>query len=242
MRCTSIWKINGRNPIDHGLAARDQLASRRTEITMPPFIPAGELKQSYGVFGHFYTVELDSKETVECRSVLEIADHSFTTDGPDGLSQRQPDAVFIMMNPGSSKPLVEVNNHIRVAAIQKLMVSLVPTKPDTTQYQVMRLMHFRGWRHVRVLNLSDIRSPKSLEFIKRFQRLEAESCFESHSVFAKARKRVASDSELDPPNSAYSKRSRDTLPRPERRSESFGDFAIMWTKHTMEILAVEVPY
>ena len=159
---------------------------------MPPFIPAGELKQSYGVFGHFYTVELDSKETVECRSVLEIADHSFTTDGPDGLSQRKPDAVFIMMNPGSSKPLVEVNNPIRAAAIHKLTVSLVPTKPDTTQYQVMRLMHFRGWRHVRVLNLSDIRSPKSLEFIKRFQRLEADSGFESHSVFAKARKRELS--------------------------------------------------
>jgi hypothetical protein len=33
---------------------------------MQPFIPAKELKQNYGVFGHFYTVKLASKEVVEC--------------------------------------------------------------------------------------------------------------------------------------------------------------------------------
>ena len=91
------------------------------------------------------------------------------------------------MNPGSSRPLVEVNNRLHARAIHKLPISLVPTKPDTTQYQVMRLMHFRGWRHVRVLNLSDLRSPKSAVFIKLFQRLEGESQFDSHSVFSKAR-------------------------------------------------------
>jgi transposase len=37
------------------------------------FIPADELKQRYGVFGHFYSVELAAKEIVECRSVLELA-------------------------------------------------------------------------------------------------------------------------------------------------------------------------
>ena len=45
---------------------------------MQPFIPAATLKQSYGVFGHFYSVELASKEVVECRS-------TFETD--EGLSQ-----------------------------------------------------------------------------------------------------------------------------------------------------------
>ena len=34
-----------------------------------------------------------------------------------------------------------------------------------------QLMHFRRWRHVRVLNLSDLRSSKSPEFIKLYQRL-----------------------------------------------------------------------
>ena len=154
---------------------------------MQPFIPAKELKQSYGVFGHFYSVELASKEVVECRSVLEIASHDHVPTDHSELSALRPDAVFIMMNPGSSRPLVEVNNRIRARAIHKLPISLVPTKPDKTQYQVMRLMHFQGWRHVRVLNLSDLRSPKSAEFIKLFQRLEDESNFDSHCIFSDAR-------------------------------------------------------
>jgi hypothetical protein len=158
------------------------------ELTMQPFIAASDLKQNYGVFGHFYSVELASKEVVECRSVLEIASKSHAPKEHSELSVLRPDAVFIMMNPGSSKPLVEVNNRVRARAIRKLRTLLVPTKPDTTQYQVMRLMHFRNWRHVRVLNLSDLRSPKSAEFIKMFQRLEEESHFDSHSVFSDARK------------------------------------------------------
>jgi hypothetical protein len=154
---------------------------------MQPFIPAGELKQNYGVFGHFYSVEITSKEVVECRSVLEIAIKAHTPKDHSELSALSPDAVFIMMNPGSSRPLVEVSNRIHARAIHKLPISLVPTKPDTTQYQVMRLMRVRGWQHVRVLNLSDIRSPKSAEFIKLFQRLEGESHFDSHSVFSDTR-------------------------------------------------------
>ncbi len=146
------------------------------------------MKKTFGVFGHFYSVELTSKEVIECRSVLEIADKSCTPKNHSELSQRNPDAVFIMMNPGSSKPLVEVSNHIRVEDIHKLAISLVPTKPDTTQYQVMRLMHFRQWRHVRVLNLSDLRSPKSAEFIKLYKRLEADSDFDTHSIFSEVRK------------------------------------------------------
>lgn len=157
---------------------------RQEKMTQQPFIPAKELKQEFGVFGHFYSVELASKEVVECRSVLEIAHHDHTPSDHSELTGLRPDAVFIMMNPGSSRPLVEVNNHVRGRAIHRLQISLVPTKPDTTQYQVMRLMHFQDWRHVRVLNLSDLRSPKSAEFIKMFQRLERDDEFDGHSIFS----------------------------------------------------------
>lgn len=68
-----------------------------------------------------------------------------------------------------------------------LKVSLVPTRPDTTQYQVMRLMRHRKWRHVRVLNLSDLRCSKSTQFFRIFQRLEREQGFEAHSIFSQAR-------------------------------------------------------
>jgi hypothetical protein len=151
------------------------------------FIPAAELQQTYSVFGHFYSVELASKEVIECRSVLEIAAKDRKPKDHSELSALSPDAVFVMMNPGSSRPLENVRNHVRAKAIHKLAISLVPTKPDTTQYQVMRLMEIRQWRHVRVLNLSDLRSAKSPEFIRLFQRLEREAKFDSHSIFSNAR-------------------------------------------------------
>jgi hypothetical protein len=50
----------------------------------------------------------------------------------------------------------------------------------------MRLMHFCGWRHVRVLNLSDLRCSKSGDFFKQFKRLEEDS-FDSHSIFSTRR-------------------------------------------------------
>ena len=154
---------------------------------MVRFIPAETLKTVYAVFGHFYTVELSRRRSVLCRSVLEIVEPAVSPGKLSGLSQREPDAVFVMMNPGSSRPLVAVDNRIRADAISELPVSLVPTKPDTTQYQVMRLMYYCQWRHVRVLNLSDLRCTKSTLFFKQFKRLEQEFSFDAHSIFSDCR-------------------------------------------------------
>ena len=155
---------------------------------MVEFIPAQELKCKFDVFGHFYSVQVAPKRVVECRSVLEIVESDHVPKLTAAISNRRPDAVFIMMNPGSSRPLTEVNNRIHVDAIHELPISLVPTKPDTTQYQVMRLMHYCGWRHVRVLNLSDLRCSKSGEFFKQFKGLEDDLSFDAHSVFSDQRK------------------------------------------------------
>jgi len=114
---------------------------------MVKFIPAQELKSKFGVFGNFYSVQVATKRVVECRSVLEIVEADHAPKKATGLSSRKPDAIFIMMNPGSSRPLTEVNNRIHAKAIHELPISLVPTKPDTTQYQVMRIMHYCEWRH-----------------------------------------------------------------------------------------------
>ena len=151
---------------------------------MVRFIPAEELKSRYDVFGHFYSVKISRNKVVHCRSVLELVEQADSSDELSVLSKRKPDAVFIMMNPGSSEPLVEVNNRIDAEELHELPISLVPTKPDTTQYQVMRLMHHCEWRHVRVLNLSDLRCSKSGEFFKQFKRLEEEASFDSHSIFS----------------------------------------------------------
>lgn len=154
---------------------------------MVRFIPAQELKAKYDVFGHFYSVTIVAKNVVECRSVLEIVETADTPENVTELSNRKPDAVFIMMNPGSSRPLVEVSNRIHSRRLHELAISLVPTKPDITQYQVMRMMHYCEWRHVRVLNLSDLRCAKSGVFFQQFQGLEEEQLFDAHSVFSDRR-------------------------------------------------------
>jgi hypothetical protein len=156
---------------------------------MVAFVPAQALKESYEILGNFYTVDVSKHCTVECRNVLEIIAKSVRPADVNDIPLRKPDAVFVMMNPGSSQPLVEVNYRIAADQIANLNISLVPTKPDTTQYQVMRVMKCFDLKHVRVLNLSDLRCTKSPLFIQQYKQLEAEQQFDAHSVFSKLRRK-----------------------------------------------------
>ena len=70
---------------------------------MVPFIPAAELQSRFDVYGHFYTVKVTPKITVECRSVLEIVEQSHAPKKSAAISKAKPDAIFVMMNPGSSR-------------------------------------------------------------------------------------------------------------------------------------------
>ena len=151
------------------------------------FIPAEQLKNDFEVFGHFYSVGLESGETINCRSVLEIVTRQSKPSNIGSLLGNSPDAIFIMMNPGSSKPCVEVNNFISEGLINQLEVSLERTEPDTTQYQVMRVMHYCRWNHVRVLNLSDMRDSKSASFVKRYRDIENRTGFSAHVLFTDER-------------------------------------------------------
>lgn len=160
--------------------------------TKTPFIPAEDLKKKFGAFGHFYTLDFGSEGAITCRSVLEICQHEQLTSEPSELLRKPPSAVFILMNPGSSKPLVEVDKNTQTEAVGCIPTPLVPAKPDNTQYQVMRLMHSQNWAHARVLNLSDIRSPKSAEFIRMFMRTETDNKLAKHSLFSRTRERELS--------------------------------------------------
>lgn len=144
------------------------------------FIPASRLKQQYRVVGHFYSLHVPGAEPLKCRSVLEIASTA---------SQSRPmaDAVFVMMNPGSSKPHEETDHAVSSDDISEMSAQLVPTVPDTTQYQVMRVMHYAGWQLVRVINLSDLRDPKSGSFSQRYVQIEKQSGSTAHSVFSSQR-------------------------------------------------------
>jgi len=155
---------------------------------MVEFIPANDLKKHFDVFGHFYSIKVDSVGEIKCRSVLEIVNKENSIENHNSLSSMLPDAVFIMMNPGSSKPLEEINNIISYKNLGELQVSLVPTKPDTTQYQLMRVMIYCKFNHVRVLNLSDMRDPKSGKFVERYKKIENNTGFVEHSIFSDVRK------------------------------------------------------
>lgn len=63
----------------------------------------------------------------------------------------------------------------------------MPTKPDDTQYQLMRLMEAFSWEHVRVLNLSDVRESDSTELPERLSRYVRGQDNDGHSVFSATR-------------------------------------------------------
>lgn len=165
-----------------------------------PLTPASELLLRYAIFGAFYNID-DGLVPVKCRNVLEIVRIGTAVEAsmiPDvtELYTYPADAIFIMMNPGSSEPrpagheqysgppayLFDANLPDRI-----LSTSLVRTKPDNTQYQLMRIMDHYAWDHVRVLNLSDLREAKSGVFIQ-VTKNGSELCQSYiHSIFAAAR-------------------------------------------------------
>ena len=155
---------------------------------MANFIPARILKTVYSVAGHFYDVQVQADHRIRCRSVLEIFE-SARFDSIGAVRATLPDAVFVMMNPGSSSPLRQDSVLVAGHGKPSLRKTLVPTKPDTTQYQVMRTMSRMKWGHVRVLNLSDIREAKSVEFARSYRKLEDTLGFTDHSIFAQGRRR-----------------------------------------------------
>lgn len=145
---------------------------------------AKELKKKFSVYGHFYFNDMGNEGRFACRSVLEIVSKNDSICKDDILNSL-PDAVVIMMNPGSSVPLeLEPCEVYSAANIKTLTPKYVDTKPDITQYQIMRLMLLKKWEHVRVINLSDLRTPKSSELFKTIKKMENRQ----HSIFSEERK------------------------------------------------------
>jgi hypothetical protein len=166
---------------------------------MTASIYAAELKKTFRCYGHFYRLHVQGTEPQLCRSVLEITSLPREAVGAgrdpgdlfchSGTSRNPPDAVVIMMNPGSSRPIEEGDTDSLLtlplpAGFQK---PLVLTQPDNTQYQIMRIMVSKGWQHVRVLNISDLRDPKSPSFIARTQKLATLPGGATHSLFCEER-------------------------------------------------------
>lgn len=86
------------------------------------------------------------------------------------------DLMVVMMNPGSSKPIDGIdNNTLESVAI-----------PDRTQDQIMKVMLACKLDFARILNLSDIREPKSNLLFSKLLEMDEKGI--SHSVFDARRK------------------------------------------------------
>ena len=144
------------------------------------FVYADELKRSFSVRGHFYDVEIAGK-VFPCRSVLEII-----ANAGDSEATGVPDAVVIMMNPGSSRPL-DISYIPKCYSVSDVLDGgwsreLIPARPDNAQYQLMRLMLLKRWKHVRVLNLSDLRNGNSGSFSVDFEDAQKRDPSSPHSI------------------------------------------------------------
>jgi len=124
------------------------------------------------VSGHYYTLKEDSTDSY--RSVLRIKRIN--------SNSQDYDLVVVMMNPGSSKPLVSGVIQENWTPRKKKVYS--EAKPDNTQYQVMRLMDRLGFNHAAVLNLSDVRISQSKDFYKKLASYKNDI----HSIFSNKRK------------------------------------------------------
>ncbi len=134
---------------------------------------AAELLQHFAVHGRFYEAQLDGRPW-RLRSRLEIFDRSLD---PAACVGGVPDLVVVMMNPGASRPLGVLDD-----------AGWGPALPDRTQYQLMKLAlaaRRHGWalRHIRVLNLSDLRTPKSADLFAALHELADDR----HSIFCTRR-------------------------------------------------------
>jgi hypothetical protein len=167
---------------------------------MTTFAYAAELKKTFRCYGHFYRLHVEGIEPQLCRSVLEITSLpreavGAGTDPNDlfsasGATRNLPDAVVIMMNPGSSRPIEEgdTDSLLTMPLPSGFQKPLVLTQPDNTQYQIMRIMVSKHWNHVRILNISDLRDPKSPSFIAKTKVLDELPGGGTHSLFSKVRK------------------------------------------------------
>ena len=118
---------------------------------------------------------------------------------PNHLLEQQPNAVVVMMNPGSSRPRPEPGSsrsegeeEQRIQDPQDIRTRcrLVPARPDNTQKQIMEIMRRMTYSHIRVLNFSDIREPNSGDFFRTIRQgsfMQNNHIQAPHSIFSQNR-------------------------------------------------------
>ena len=153
------------------------------------------IRDDFNCYGHFYDLFRDNQKIVGCRSVLEIVRKS-TNISIDNVSDLRPNAIAIMMNPGKSYPISDTPERIDLELfdINFKSKSLVTAYPDDTQLRIMKLMNYKGWYHVRVINLSDIRESNSNRLRQLIENFELITGTKVHSIFSNERQNERDES------------------------------------------------
>lgn len=150
------------------------------------FVYADTLKTKFDVFGHFYNLTI-GQDVLHCRSSLDIVSKSIRN-----LANQAPDAVVVMMNPGSSVPLAKGYSP-RQYSLDEIFSrnwekEIVCARADNAQYQIMRLMTLNDWKYVKILNLSDLRNGNSGNFANEFKRAAAIDSSNPHCITHEGRR------------------------------------------------------
>jgi len=133
------------------------------------------MNNKYEIEGHFYQRKIAGTEE-DLRSVLNIKRKNTT--------QSTPDFIAIMMNPGSSKPHDE--KMIQISWNSEIEKSLTEAKPDNTQKQLIAIMDEFELDFIKIINLSDLREPKSNIFHSKLKEYEKNND-QGHSIFSSER-------------------------------------------------------
>ena len=135
------------------------------------FVYATELKKSYQVSAHFYYLNIANNKYL-CRSVADIVENTDSKGQPHFSITSAPNAVVVMMNPGAARPVShnpQDGPKLPILSRQRLFDynrdrPQILVAPDNAQYQLMRLMKLKAWRHLRIINLSDLCEGNSQKF------------------------------------------------------------------------------
>lgn len=121
------------------------------------------MRDKFNVTAFYY-----NQDNFKFRRYLEIKRKSIAD------TEIENDLNVIMMNPGSSRPLNNTEDE------SEYLNKFVEAHPDPTQHQIMKVMENCNLNYARVVNLSDIREPKSSTF---YNLLKSDLQNEKHSIF-----------------------------------------------------------
>ncbi|MGE6487427.1 hypothetical protein [Paenisporosarcina sp. NPDC076898] len=108
------------------------------------------LKEKYIVWGQFFQLTI-ANDCAWMRPEARIERRQNTST--INSKKQRTDAVIVMLNPGSCKPI-----------IGSQFGEWTEAMPDKTQFQLMRLMEHMSWNEIKIVNLSDVCEGNSNEF------------------------------------------------------------------------------